>query len=448
MPRDLREPRRHTAAVTTVRSRLQTAAWVVYDLANTVYAAAVTFLFTPHARVVLGDQIGAVGRTNLLSMLLAAVLVPFAGAIADRTGRAHRYLAAATVLCVLATAAMAVPAGPWWLLACFFCANVAYNLGLLFYNALLPTVAAPDRTGAVSGLGVGVGYLGTILVLVVLLPLRDLGASRFALAAAMFLLLAAPCMLLVGGPPPAARSAGASETARAAARSLLATLRSLPQQRHLLLFLVANFCLVDVLNTAILFFADFTQTTFAVASERGDLQLLGWRFVGTAGLDRFLQVMGLLLNLAALAFGVALGRWTDLHPLGVLRGAAVALLVALLGGAACAGSSALGYALTLVLGGAFGLAGIWTAGRKVLLALAPPDRVGEYFGLYGITVKLSVLGAVVFAEVDDRIGPRAAMLAQGIQLLIGLACLCIVRIPPPAADVRTAPKPPLDPPAA
>lgn len=434
--------------MTAASSRLRTAAWVVYDLANTIYAATVTFLFTPYARTVLGDQIGAVGRTNFLSMLVAALLVPIAGAIADRTGRAHRYLAMATGLCVAATAGMAIAGGPGWLLACFFVANVAYNLGLLFYNALLPAVAAADRTGAVGGIGVGVGYLGTILVLVVLLPQQDLGAMRFALAGAMFLLLAAPCLWLVVAPPPAAGPAATGTTAKAALRAVLGTLRGLPRQRDLLLFLVANFCLVDVLNTAILFFADFTQTTFAAASERGELQWLGWRFVGQAGLLEFLQVMGLLLNLAALGFGVWLGRRTDAHPLGVLRAAAVALLLALLGGAWFAGHSPLGYALTLVLGGAFGLAGIWTAGRKVLLLLAPPAQVGEYFGLYGITVKLSVVGAVVFAEVDDRVGPRAAMLAQGIQLLIGLACLCIVRIPPRAADVRPHAKPPLPTPRA
>jgi len=43
--------------------------------------------------------------------------------------------------------------------------------------------------------------------------------------------------------------------------------------------------------------------------------------------------------------------------------------------------------------GAFGLTGIWTAGRKIVVQLAPPDRVGQYCGLYGITVTLSVATA-------------------------------------------------------
>ncbi|MFM1870712.1 MAG: hypothetical protein RL398_134 [Planctomycetota bacterium] len=424
----------------TERARFSTAstsAWVLYDLANTVYAATVTFLFTPHARQVLGDRIGSVGTTNLVSMAIAALLVPIAGAIADRTGRAHLYLTAVTLACIAAMLGMALDWGPGWLLLCFAVANITYNLGLLYYNALLPAVASPERTGLVSGIGVGVGYLGTILVLATLLPRPELGSSRFAIAALMFLVVAAPCMLLVRAPRAAKQPAAAP--VRQALAGLRDTLRTLPQHRNLLWFLVGNFCLVDVLNTAVLYFADFTRGTFRRAAEAGELQLFGHHFDGAAGMDSFVIVAGLLLNLAALACGLLSGRFTDRHPLGVMRGSAVALLVALVGGSWFAGASALGYLTTLVLCGALGLAGIWTAGRKVLLLLAPPEHVGEYFGLYGITVKLSVVGAFTFAQVDDALGPRAAMLVQAIPLLIGLACLCIVRVPKAAIAAASSP---------
>jgi UMF1 family MFS transporter len=112
-----------------------------------------------------------------------------------------------------------------------------------------------------------------------------------------------------------------------------------------------------------------------------------------------------------------------------MRSSGVALLVALGGGALFGGVSELGYALTLVAAGAYGLAGIWTAGRTVVVRLAPPERVGEYFGLYGITVKLSVVGGAVYGLVEYHAGAKPAMLAQGAQLLIGLLCLAMVRVP-------------------
>jgi MFS-type transporter involved in bile tolerance (Atg22 family) len=60
--------------------------------------------------------------------------------------------------------------------------------------------------------------------------------------------------------------------------------------------------------------------------------------------------------------------------------------------------------------------------------LAPPERIGQYFGLYGITTKLSVVGSLSYALVADWFGTRPAMLAQGVPLLLGLACLAKVRI--------------------
>ena len=432
---------RHTARVKPPpapgTSKVRTTAWVLYDLANTVYAAAVTFLFTPYAREVLGDRIGGIGWVNLASMGLAALLVPICGAIADHTGRAHRYLAIATLACITAMLGIGLDLGSAWMLLCFGVANLTYNLGLLFYNSLLPAVATSARSGFVSGIGVGVGYLGTILVLATLLPLRIDAGTKFFAAGGMFLLFALPCMLLVKSPPP--RHGAATEVAvREAMASLGRTLRELPANRPLLLFLLGNFCLVDVLNTAVLYFADFTLDTFRAMSVADGVPLFGKVFVGKDGLDSFLQLMGLGLNLLALVFGCLLGSFTDRAPLGVMRISAVALLAALLGGSWFAGRDAHGYFATLVVLGAFGLSGIWTSGRKLVLLLAPADRVGEYFGLYGITVKLSVIGSVVFAEVADAWGSKAGMLSQSIQLLIGLGCLCLLRSPTRADDAPSA----------
>ena len=88
--------------------------------------------------------------------------------------------------------------------------------------------------------------------------------------------------------------------------------------------------------------------------------------------------------------------------------------------------------------GAFGLAGVWTAGRKMIVLLAPPERIGEFFGLYGITVKLSVLGYATYSLVGDAYGCKPAMLAQSIQLLIGLGCLAMVRVKRAGAAAATA----------
>ena len=417
-------------------SGLHIGAWVLYDLANTVYSATLTFIFTPFAKEQLGGERTLIGFVNTGSMVLAGLLVPVLGALADQTARTRGYLAIATLLCIAGTAGFGLDLGPAALLGCFFVANITYNLGLLFYNALLPAVARPGREGRVSGIGVGLGYLGTIGVIVVVMPLAD-ERSRFLLAAGLFLVFALPCLLLVRDPR-APRTGPRAEAMRAAVRQLASTLRSLPRYPALLWFLLGNFCLVDVLNTAILFFADFTKDVFATAAHAGGLRLFGLELAGEEGLTTLLMITGVALNGLALPFGILLGPWTDRAPLSVMRASALALLGALVGGTAFGGVSPLGYLATLGVLGAFGLAGVWTAGRKMIVLLAPPDRIGEFFGLYGITVKLSVVGSAVYGLVADAYGCKPAMLAQGIQLLIGLGCLAMVRVKHPDAAAATA----------
>jgi UMF1 family MFS transporter len=245
-----------------------------------------------------------------------------------------------------------------------------------------------------------------------MLPMTEVATTtKFQIAAGMFLVFALPCMLLVRDhrtPRP-----GSSAVAiRAAASSLRTTLRALPKHRALLWFLLANFCFVDVLNTAILYFADLTESLFADSAP-----------------DNLLIIAALMLNGLAMVFGISLGPWTDRRPLQVMAASGIALLLAMIGGTVFGGYSVTGFLLTLVTFGAFGLAGIWTAGRKLVLLLAPDGRTGEYFGLYGITMKLSMFGAVIYSVVADGYGTKAALLSQTPQLCLGLALLSMVRLP-------------------
>lgn len=393
-------------------------AWVLYDLGNTVYAASLTYLFTPWFAEENGRS--GLGAMQTASMVLAALVVPWLGAVCDATLRTRTILSVTTLACIGSMAAWAWVDTPLALLTALLVANVGYNTALLAYNALLPSVAVPARQGLVSGIGTGVGYLGTILVLV-LLPIGAAGEQvRFLHAALLFLLFALPCMVLVRD-----RRAPAARPADPPFRAVLDTMRSLPRQPAMLWFLLGNFFLVDVINTAILFFYDYTVSVFGAGGIK-EVPVLGT----TMTLDAYGTLAGLLLNVLALLGGVVLGLRADASPLGILRASAMMLLVALATGAGFGGNSPTAYLLTMVPLGAIGLAGTWTAGRKLVLLLAPPDRAGAYFGLYGITVKLSVLGSSVYGVLADALGPRTAILAQSAQLLVGLCCLALVRVPP------------------
>jgi MFS-type transporter involved in bile tolerance (Atg22 family) len=146
-------------------------AWVLYDTANTVYAAVLTYLFAPYVGD-LFDGRTIQGITNSVSMIVAGLCVPVFASLADHTGRARLYLIMSTMACVLGLACFGISSNAFLIMAAFFVANVGYNAALVFYNSLLASVASDRHQGLVSGLGVGLGYIGTMLI-VVLLGLPD-----------------------------------------------------------------------------------------------------------------------------------------------------------------------------------------------------------------------------------------------------------------------------------
>ena len=418
-------------------------AWVLYDLANTIYAASLTYLFTPYFTERFADARTSLGVTTTLSMLVAGLLSPWLGALADRTGRARSLLAITTLANVAVMLAWAGGDSAAWLLGTLFVANIAYQSALTFYNALLPSVAAPGRDGWLSGIGTGIGYFGNVVVLasLMLVPPASFAEAPgyLAFGGAAFLLFALPCLCLVRDTRrPAAEPLGPALAA--SWHSLGALLRSLPRQPALLWFLFGNFCVVDVMNTAIQFFGDFVKEVYREPFARGELHWCGLAFGPEAqSMVVFVALLGLAFSALAFAFGLLQARWTDRHPLRVLRASTLALAMALVGGACFGGGDTTWFTLTLVGGGAFGMAGVWTAGRKVLLLLAPKDQVGAYFGLYGITVKISVLGSTTYGLIADRAGSVPALLAQVAPLLLGLLALAMVRMPAttPAATSGT-----------
>ena len=153
------------------------AAWCFYDWANSafttmvvtfVYAAYFVKSFAPNED--LGTELWSKGI--VVSAILIALLSPVLGTMADRGGARRRAMMLAMLVCVAATVALTfvAPGGnnaAFWALAIFVVANVAFEIGMVFYNAFLPAIVPPERIGRVSGYGWGLGYIGGLLALVV-----------------------------------------------------------------------------------------------------------------------------------------------------------------------------------------------------------------------------------------------------------------------------------------
>ncbi|NJD19747.1 MAG: MFS transporter [Gemmatimonadetes bacterium] len=397
-----------------VVTRRAVVSWVLYDLANTIFSmGVVSTYFAGWIR----DEVGAeradsvYGFVTGISMAIIFVVSPLLGAMTDRARRRMPFLVVSTLVCVVFTSLLA--RSGYWLTMVFFCvANVAYQAGLQFYDAMLPEVSTEENRGRVGGIGVAIGYLGSyIAVGFGLLLGEDDKALLFGLIAIAFLAFAIPCFLFVrerGNPNPRPLNL------RMAVESTQETVRTLAASEEypgLLRFLVGRIFYTDAINTVISIMALYTLNV-AVATGLTE---------EAAGQQKNLIMMSAITFaiLGGFVWGWLADRIGPKRTLTwVLRswmGAFVfAALVGILG-------LSLGALYAVAIWAGISLGGVWAADRPYMLRLTPPARIGEFYGLYGMVGRFSAItgpwiwGAVTWLTVQ-RMG-LAPQVGQGIGVL-------------------------------
>jgi UMF1 family MFS transporter len=398
-------------------SSVEALAWALYDFANTIFSfAIVSFAMSLWTIRALGEGPGTFWFTAAVSVsvLLNAIVSPVLGAMSDRVGRRKPFLAVFTVLCIVGTVVIGLVDIRLGLMA-FAIANFAYQAALIYYDALLPDVARPIARGRLSGIGVALGYCGTLLVGVLLLVGISTDAdggstpATFALVAGLFAVFAGPLFLLVRE----RERAGASFSAADAARSFGQLARTVTHAREspgLLRFIVARFFYSDPVNTAIAVMSSFA--VYAVGFTEGQaLQVL--------------LVLTVVAVIASFGWGFLADRWGPRRTLFAVLGVwAVGLVILTLF------LSTIPFLFAGALLGA-GLGGVGVVDRLMLLRLTPPDRIGEMFGLYGLVGKFSaVIGPIVYGAIVatllgslDRGAYQVAIASLFVLLLVGMAIL-------------------------
>ena len=151
----------------------------LYDFANSSYTAVIiTFVISTYfAKQIVGDvQLGAAywQWTAGICGILIALTGPFLGNLADKkkNGQIY-YLQIFTYLCIFITCFFwfSKPNSNFILytLIIFLLSNFCYEISLIFYNSLLKKISSEKDIGTTSGIGFGLGYLGTIPILLLVL---------------------------------------------------------------------------------------------------------------------------------------------------------------------------------------------------------------------------------------------------------------------------------------
>ena len=154
--------------------------WAMYDLANTIYSMIIVSLIINRYILIIGQKEYGIsygdasflfGLASALMQIGVALCVPIIGAISDTAGKRKPFVISLTGIILLFASLIGFFHNLALVLLFFIIANIAYQFSLTFYDAMLPFIAKKDDIGKVAGFGVAWGYLGTIISLVVLLPL-------------------------------------------------------------------------------------------------------------------------------------------------------------------------------------------------------------------------------------------------------------------------------------
>ncbi|WP_240138615.1 MFS transporter [Streptomyces sp. MUM 178J] len=411
--------------------------WYFYDFACSVYSTSVLTVFLgPYLTSVAKAAADAEGFVHPLgvpvragavfpyavsvSVVLAVLVMPLAGAAADRSGRKKPLLAAAAYLGAAATTGMFFLDGDRYLLGALLLivANASLAVSMVLYNAYLPQIAKPDERDAVSSRGWAFGYTSGALVLLLNLALYT-GHDSFGLSEAEAVRICLASAGLWWGaftlvPLRRLRDRRAAPDGEGAVgsgwRQLLATLRDMRRHPLTLSFLLAY-----------LVYNDGVQTVISQASIYGSEEL---------GLDQTTLITAVLLvQVLAVAGALAMGRLARSYGAKhtILGSLGVWTLILAVGYFLPAGRPmwffVLAGAIGLVLGGSQALS------RSLFSHLVPRGKEAEYFSAYEMSDRgLSWLGPLVFGLAYQLTGSyRDAIIS--LVAFFALGFLLLARVP-------------------
>jgi UMF1 family MFS transporter len=428
------------------------ASWALYDFANTIFSMNVaTLYFSVWLIKDLGASSTLYALGNGISSVLVVLSVPLLGAISDATRRRKPWVVAFTIASCLACAAIGIfgqttiplmgaeviggttSSVVWlpslqslgWVIAAFVIANYTYQAAQPFYNAMMPDLVPPEEQGRLSGIGTAVGYVGTIVGLLLVFPffggaepllgplptsfvgvLRALvpftihagRVSTFVPTGILFLLFSLPLFFFCHDHAP--RHGKTSIPWRQAFHNLFQTLRDTRRYPGVMTFILASFLYQDAIGTIVSFMAIYAVKAMKFAD-------------GTE------TTLFLVLTIPAIFGSYAAGRLVD--RIGAKRTLVTTIVawIALLIGMVVAPSQSVFWGIGLAIGLIFGA--VPTAERPMLLSLIPKEEAGRFFSLMLLSSRAAaVAGPFIWGLTVDVLEPR-----QGIGLAYRAAVITV-----------------------
>ena len=390
--------------------------WVLFDFANSSYSAVIASVVFPvyYVNSIVGNESGLGdlwwGRAISASMAIVALSSPFLGGIADYGGIRKKLLFLYTAISVSAIASLPflhkgmVYEG----FALIALANLGMEGGLVFYNSFLPRIAPQEYQGRVSAWGFGTGYSGSILSLLIALPLviRSQFETTWLMVAAFFALFSMPAFLFlpsdIRGKIPVAQAGitGMKQTFK--------TLKEIWGRKEPRKFLLSYLIYEDGVNTVIVFSSIFAATTLGFKPEE-------------------LIALYLIVQVSAL-----FGAFVMAKPIDTWGPKKVVIISLLMWTSVATTAFFIQTKAQFWLLASFAGLGVGTvqaATRAFYTQFIPKEKEAEYFGVYSLVGKSSAIaGPLVFGQVSSTFGSqRPAIFSLVFFFLVGMVILKFVK---------------------
>ncbi len=369
--------------------------WILYDVGNSAFTMMVATLIPIYFNALASgagisdtNYLAYWGYAGSVATLLTAIIGPVFGTLADRKGFKRPIFLVALILgavgcCMLGFA--------WsWLafLVIFVLTKVSYSSSLVFYDAMLPETTTEERMDTVSSQGYAYGYIGScipfVACLVVVLFAGTFGLTSGSAMTVAFLITAVWWVIMSVPLLKTYRQEQYVEAQgnpfRQSFSRLADTFRNIRHEKHIFLFLLAFFFFIDGVYTII---------DMAVA-------------YGTAvGLDtNGLLVALLVTQIVAFPCSIIFGRLAARYDSGLLIRVCIVAYTVITIFAIFLVSQWQFWVLAVCVGMFQG--GIQALSRSYFGKIIPPEKSGEYFGLFDICGKgASFMGTTLIAVVTQ-----------------------------------------------
>ena len=379
--------------------------WLLFDLANTVYAFVIPGLYFS---VWLVSEQGwtdqALGFATSGAMVIVALTGPWVGARSDGAQGKKPLLLITTLLCIgstflLGTFSVSIS------VFLFIISLIGFNLGSVVYDALLISVSTKENRGRISGLGVAFGYVGSLIGFGVATILQNQGLGYleiFRSVALLFLVFSLPTFFFVKE-----KKLTSVKSEIKLSESLVIVIKSWKHSRQykgLTRFLVGRFFYADAINTLI-------------------SGLLAVYLVEEAGLTpEDSQGILAIAIVVSIIGGYVFGRAADVYGPRILTLISLICWMVSLSLAIIATEFDQLWLIyvTGVLGG-FNIGGIFAVDRVFMTRLSPEKHLGEFYGLYSTVGRFAtILGPLLWGFIVNtlELGRNTAMFSLIILLAI------------------------------